>query len=125
MSGSRTYSYDSVVQVLMTWASRAAATVTHQPQHLFVSSNRRADILLVLGPLRFLVDVVITHLASSSYLNGQMATHSSSLVVAKDRDTLKKNSYSHLQCRTSVALIPFECETYGAIGPSAYKLRKK
>ena len=125
MSGSRTYRHDSVVQVLMTWAGRAGATVTHEPQHLFVSSNRRADILVVLGPLRFLVDVVITHPASPSYLNGPMATHSSPLVVAKSRETLKRNSYSHLQSQSSAAFIPFACETYGAIGPSAHEFAKR
>ena len=125
MSGSRTFRHDSVVQALMTWASRAGATVTHEPQHLFVSSNRRADILVVLGPLRFLVDVVITHPASPSYLNGPMATHSNPLVVAKSRETLKINSYSHLHSQSSAAFVPFACETYEAIGPSAHEFAKR
>ena len=124
LSGSRSFRHDSVVQVLMTWARRAGATVTHEPQHLFADSNRRADLLVVLGPHRFLVDVVITHPASPSYLAGNMATDTSSLVVAKSRESVKIASYRRLTPLSAATFIPFACETYGALGPAAQAFAK-
>jgi len=109
----------------MTWARRAGATVTHEPQHLFADSNRRADLLVVLGPHRFLVDVVITHPASPSYLAGNMATDTSSLVVAKSRESVKIASYRRLTPLSAATFIPFACETYGALGPAAQAFAKK
>ena len=123
LSGSRSFRHDSVVQVLMTWARRAGTTVTHEPQHLFADSNRRADLLVVLGPHRFYV--VITHPASPSYLAGNMATDTSALVAAKSRDSVKIASYRRLTPRSAATFIPFACETCGALGPAAQTFAKK
>jgi hypothetical protein len=70
------------------------------------------------------VDVVITHPASPSYLAGNMATDTSSLVVAKSRESVKIASYRRLTPLSAATFIPFACETYGALGPAAQAFAK-
>jgi len=54
-----------------------------------------------------------------------MATDTSSLLVAKSRESVKIASYRRLTPLSAATFIPFACETYGALGPAAQAFAKK
>lgn len=95
-----------------------------EPSGLFVDSNQRPDLLVIVNHVMYLVDVTVVNPEAPSHVN-----HSeTALGAAKEAEKAKERKYRELLMygdkegkRSSYKFVPFVVETHGGLGDKAVK----
>ena len=91
--------------------------ITGEGIHELQRSNKRGDLLVILGAKRFLIDVTVPRAtAPSTMANPAMATAGA---CTADAEKDKRVKYEALCKHRGLELIPFALESHGGVGPAA------
>jgi hypothetical protein len=93
--------------------------LTGEGSHELQRSDKRGDLLVILGAKRFLVDVTIPRAtAPSTMVDPAMATAGACTAAAEKR---KRSKYEALCKHRGMELVPFAVESHGGVGSAARK----
>jgi hypothetical protein len=121
LGGSKiTQRHHGLRNVLGEYALKAGAIVEIEPQQRFPNSLKRPDLELILGSIRYLVDVSIAHPTNSSNLGSGQIT----LGAALAREKKKILKYKEHAEALGAVFVPFVVESYGGLGNRAREFLK-
>lgn len=104
--------HDRIVRLLSSLIQRIGGVCQVEPSHFL---SIRPDILGFLFNFSFILDLVITHPCSPSYLSRSDAP----LTAASHAESRKISKYAPLLATCNSEFIPFSIETFGALAPKA------
>jgi hypothetical protein len=90
--------------------------VHYELQH----SDRRGDLLIVLGAKRLLVDVTVRRATATTNMQDAASSRPGHTVAIAEKK--KRRKYEELCKARHMTFVPFAVESYGGIGPAARKL---
>jgi len=91
--------------------------ITGEGTHELMRSDKRGDLLVILGAKRFLVDVTIPRATAPSTLaDSAMATAGTCTAAA---EKAKRAKYEALCKHRGLTLVPFAIESHGGVGAAA------
>ena len=101
--------HDRIVRLLASLINRSGGVSQVEPSHF---PSGRPDILVFLHTESFIVDAIISHPSSPSYLSHPPTP----LTIASLHEQRKINHYASTPTSISSRLVPFALESFGAIG---------
>jgi hypothetical protein len=119
-----TIRHNAIKEAIARYARLAGAVVIVEPAGLFVDSNQRPDLQVILNHVMYLVDVTVVNPEAPTHVN-----HSGTpLGVAREAEKAKVRKYREaVMCgdkegkRPSYKFVPFVVETHGGLGDEARK----
>jgi hypothetical protein len=119
-----TIRHNTIKEAIARYVRLAGAVVIVEPAGLFVASNQRPDLQVIMNHVMYLVDVTVVNPEAPSHLN-----HSGSpLGAAKEAEKTKRRKYRELLMsgdeegkRCNYKFVPFVVETHGGLGDEAQK----